>query len=76
MNQSYTYFTWRNTKQELIDYLHELTKTEVNQFFRPNFWTNTPDILSQAVAQNKKISIESDFTEDELEAIAESLKDE
>lgn len=43
--QSYTYFTWRNTKEELTAYLEELTQTEVVEFFRPNFWPNTPDIL-------------------------------
>lgn len=43
--QSYTYFTWRNTKEELTEYLTELTKTDVVEFFRPNFWPNTPDIL-------------------------------
>ena len=42
--QSYTYFTWRNTKQELIEYMEELTKTDQRYFFRPNFWPNTPDI--------------------------------
>jgi starch synthase (maltosyl-transferring) len=46
-SQSYTYFTWRNTKQELTDYLHELTETEVREYLRPNFWPNTPDILSE-----------------------------
>lgn len=45
--QSYTYFTWRNTKREFIDYLTELTQTEVKEFFRPNFWPNTPDILPE-----------------------------
>ena len=45
--QSYTYFTWRNTKQELAEYLTELTQTPVKDFFRPNFWPNTPDILSE-----------------------------
>jgi starch synthase (maltosyl-transferring) len=45
--QSYTYFTWRNTKQELTEYLTELTRTEQREFFRPNFWPNTPDILSE-----------------------------
>jgi starch synthase (maltosyl-transferring) len=45
--QSYTYFTWRNTKRELIDYLTELTQTEVREFFRPSFWPNTPDILPE-----------------------------
>ena len=42
--QSYTYFTWRNTKHELIEYIDELTKTELNQYMQPNFWPNTPDI--------------------------------
>ena len=43
--QSYTYFTWRNFKQELTDYLTELTRTEAREYFRPNFFANTPDIL-------------------------------
>jgi starch synthase (maltosyl-transferring) len=43
-SQSYTYFTWRNTRQELVDYLTELTTTEPAEFFRPNFFVNTPDI--------------------------------
>jgi starch synthase (maltosyl-transferring) len=42
--QSYTYFTWRNTKQELTDYFVELTTTEVKEFFRPHLFVNTPDI--------------------------------
>jgi starch synthase (maltosyl-transferring) len=45
--QSYTYFTWRNTKWEFMQYLTELTQTEVREFFRPNFWPNTPDILPE-----------------------------
>jgi starch synthase (maltosyl-transferring) len=43
--QSYTYFTWRNTKAELTEYLTELTTTEVREYLRPNFFANTPDIL-------------------------------
>jgi maltose alpha-D-glucosyltransferase / alpha-amylase len=43
--QSYTYFTWRNTKDELIEYLTELTQGMGKEYFRPNFFTNTPDIL-------------------------------
>lgn len=43
--QSYTYFTWRNTKQELTEYMTELTQTEMREYFRPNFFANTPDIL-------------------------------
>ena len=46
-DQSYTYFTWRNTKYELEQYLTELTQTEVCEYLRPNLWPNTPDILSQ-----------------------------
>ncbi|MFP4543482.1 MAG: alpha-1,4-glucan--maltose-1-phosphate maltosyltransferase [Candidatus Kapaibacterium sp.] len=45
--QSYTYFTWRNTKWELENYMTELVATEVKEFFRPNFWPNTPDILPE-----------------------------
>jgi starch synthase (maltosyl-transferring) len=43
--QSYTYFTWRNTVGELQEYLTELTNPEVVEYFRPNFFANTPDIL-------------------------------
>jgi starch synthase (maltosyl-transferring) len=46
-DQSYTYFTWRNAKWELSEYMTELTQTEVWEFFRPNFWPNTPDILHE-----------------------------
>jgi starch synthase (maltosyl-transferring) len=46
-SQCYTYFTWRNTKQELTDYFRELTQTELKDYFRPNLWPNTPDILSE-----------------------------
>jgi starch synthase (maltosyl-transferring) len=45
--QSYTYFTWRNTKWELTEYLTELAHSEMAQYFRPNFFTNTPDILHE-----------------------------
>jgi starch synthase (maltosyl-transferring) len=44
-SQSNTYFTWRNTKAELTEYLTELTQTEMMDYFRPNFFTNTPDIF-------------------------------
>jgi starch synthase (maltosyl-transferring) len=50
-NQSYTYFTWRNSKQELIEYFTELTQTEMSEYFRPNLWTNTPDILPFALQE-------------------------
>jgi len=45
--QSYTYFAWRNTKWELTEYFTELTQTDVREFFRPNLWPNTPDILTK-----------------------------
>ena len=45
-SQSYTYFTWRNVKWELTQYFTELTQIDVREFFRPNLWPNTPDILS------------------------------
>ena len=43
-SQSYTYFTWRDRKQELTDYIVELTTTEPKEFYRPHFFVNTPDI--------------------------------
>ena len=46
-SQSYTYFTWRNTKQELTEYFNELTQTQVREYLRPNLWPNTPDILPE-----------------------------
>ncbi|CRX38224.1 alpha-1,4-glucan--maltose-1-phosphate maltosyltransferase [Estrella lausannensis] len=48
-DQSYTYFTWRNTKWELTEYLTELTKTEARNYLRPNFFVNTPDILPESL---------------------------
>jgi starch synthase (maltosyl-transferring) len=46
-SQSYTYFAWRNTKWEFSQYFTELTQTEVREYFRPNLWPNTPDILTE-----------------------------
>jgi starch synthase (maltosyl-transferring) len=45
--QSYTYFTWRNSKSELTEYLTELTQGPVSEYMRPNFFANTPDILPE-----------------------------
>ncbi len=42
--QSYTYFTWRVQKHEIIEYMVELTQSEMKEYYRPNFWPNTPDI--------------------------------
>jgi starch synthase (maltosyl-transferring) len=47
--QSYTYFAWRNAAWELKQYLTELTATDVREYFRPNFWPNTPDILTEVI---------------------------
>ena len=56
--QSYTYFTWRFSKQEIIDYVTELVNGPSRNYFRPNFWPNTPDILpSQLQNQGENIFI-------------------
>ena len=47
--QSYTYFTWRNSKAELQEYLEEITRPPISDFFQPNFWPNTPDILHKSL---------------------------
>jgi starch synthase (maltosyl-transferring) len=49
--QSYTYFAWRNTKQELMEYFTELSQAPTREYFRPNVWPNTPDILHEALQQ-------------------------
>ncbi len=46
-SQSYTYFAWRNTKHELTEYFEEITRPPISDFFRPNVWPNTPDILPE-----------------------------
>jgi starch synthase (maltosyl-transferring) len=45
--QSYTYFTWRNTRHELIEYFTELARGKQREYFRPSVWPNTPDILTE-----------------------------
>ena len=52
--QSYTYFTWRNTKDELTEYFTELCQGSTREYFRPNVWPNTPDILPYPL-QNARI---------------------
>jgi starch synthase (maltosyl-transferring) len=52
--QSYTYFAWRNIKNELISYMTELTQGSVHEFYRPNFWPNTPDILTEYLQSGGK----------------------
>ncbi len=48
-SQSYTYFAWRNEKWEIEQYMTELVQTELANFFRPNLWPNTPDILTEVL---------------------------
>jgi starch synthase (maltosyl-transferring) len=53
-DQSYTYFAWRNTKYELETYIKELTQSDSAQYLRPNFWPNTPDILTQYLQYDER----------------------
>ena len=57
-SQSYTYFTWRNRADELRDYLSELTRTELQEYMRPNFFTNTPDILNEYLVTGGRAAFE------------------
>jgi starch synthase (maltosyl-transferring) len=60
--QSYTYFTWRNSKKELTEYVEELTQSEQKEFYRPNFWPNTPDINPYALQSgNQSIHLQKYF---------------
>jgi starch synthase (maltosyl-transferring) len=59
--QSYTYFTWRNTKQELTDYLRELADGPSREYFRPNFFTNTPDILPEILQRGGRPAFQMRF---------------
>lgn len=56
--QSYTYFSWRETKQDLTEYVTEITRSPVAEFFRPNFWPNTPDILPGNLQSNHRSAFE------------------
>ena len=58
-SQSYTYFTWRTTKPEIVEYLTQLTRSELPQFFRPNFFANTPDILHASLAAGGRPAFEA-----------------
>jgi starch synthase (maltosyl-transferring) len=53
-SQSYTYFTWRTTKRELIEYFDELAHGAGAEYFRPNVWPNTPDILHEALQSGER----------------------
>ena len=58
-SQSYTYFTWRNTKWELQSYFEELTRPPVREYFRPNAWPNTPDILHETLQHGGRAAFEA-----------------
>lgn len=48
-SQSYSYYTWRNFRHDLVEYMNELSQGEGAEYYRPNFWPNTPDILPYAL---------------------------
>ena len=58
-SQSYTYFTWRNTKAELEQYVHDLTEGDGPETFRPNFFANTPDILHEYLQRGGRPAFEA-----------------
>ena len=60
-SQSYTYFTWRTHKQELTDYFLEVSNPPVSDFFRPNVWPNTPDILHETLQTGGRPMFETRF---------------
>jgi starch synthase (maltosyl-transferring) len=60
-SQSYTYFTWRNTRTELTEYFTELTQTDVREYMRPNLFANTPDILHEYLQHGGRPAFEIRF---------------
>ena len=60
-NNSYTYFTWRNTPEELREYGEALFHTDAVEYFRPNFWPNTPDILHDELVHGGRAAHKSRF---------------
>ncbi len=58
-SQSYTYFTWKNTKAELIEYMTQLAHSSLPEFFRPNFFVNTPDILHEYLQRGGRPAFEA-----------------
>ncbi|MDF2459999.1 MAG: glgE [Nitrospira sp.] len=59
--QSYNYFPWRTTKSELTQYFTELTQTDIREYFRPNLWPNTPDILTEQLQHGGRPAFMSRF---------------
>jgi starch synthase (maltosyl-transferring) len=58
-SQSYTYFTWKNTRAELTEYITQITRSTLPQFFRPNFFANTPDILHEYLQRGGRPAFEA-----------------
>jgi starch synthase (maltosyl-transferring) len=61
-SQSYTYFTWKNSRYELTEYVSELAHTEEREYFRPNFFANTPDILHEYLQHGGRPAFEARVT--------------
>ncbi|HWD94982.1 MAG TPA: alpha-1,4-glucan--maltose-1-phosphate maltosyltransferase [Acidimicrobiales bacterium] len=59
--QSYTYFSWRSSKWEIESYMRELTESPVADYFRPNFWPNTPDILTEELQEGGRATFLARF---------------
>ncbi|MGH2843973.1 MAG: maltotransferase domain-containing protein [Solirubrobacteraceae bacterium] len=58
-NQSYTYFTWKNSRYELTEYVSELAYSDEREYFRPNFFANTPDILHAYLQEGGRPAFEA-----------------
>jgi starch synthase (maltosyl-transferring) len=58
-SQSYTYFTWKNSRYELTEYVSELALTDESEYFRPNFFANTPDILHEYLQHGGRPAFEA-----------------
>ena len=58
-SQSYTYFMWRTTKRELVSYFEELTQPDVHEYFRPNLFVNTPDVLPAGLQTGAREAFEA-----------------
>jgi starch synthase (maltosyl-transferring) len=58
-SQSYTYFSWRNTANELYRYFTELAQPPIREFFRPNLWPSTPDILTEYLQHGGRAAFEA-----------------
>ncbi|HEY4829721.1 MAG TPA: alpha-1,4-glucan--maltose-1-phosphate maltosyltransferase [Solirubrobacteraceae bacterium] len=61
-SQSYTYFTWKNSRYELMEYVNELAHTDESEYFRPNFFANTPDILHEYLQHGGRAAFEARVT--------------